>query len=112
MIKIQETSRPWEIVHMDWVTGLAPGGDRSYNACLVIVDIFSKTPIFLPCQKDDTAMHTALLIWNSVVSWTGIFTNIISDRDPKLLQHCAQIFTNYLALNCLSLQPTTHKLMV
>ncbi|MBW0517405.1 hypothetical protein O181_057120 [Austropuccinia psidii MF-1] len=29
MIKIQEPSRPWEIVHMDWVTGLPPGGDRS-----------------------------------------------------------------------------------
>ncbi|MBW0532216.1 hypothetical protein O181_071931 [Austropuccinia psidii MF-1] len=28
-------------------------------------------------------MNTALLIWNRVVSWTGIFTNIISDRDPK-----------------------------
>ncbi|MBW0551775.1 hypothetical protein O181_091490 [Austropuccinia psidii MF-1] len=28
-------------------------------------------------------MDTALLIWNIVVSWTGIFTNIISDRDPK-----------------------------
>ncbi|MBW0585282.1 hypothetical protein O181_124997 [Austropuccinia psidii MF-1] len=28
MITIQEPSRPWEIVHMDWVTGLPPGGDR------------------------------------------------------------------------------------
>ncbi|MBW0555682.1 hypothetical protein O181_095397 [Austropuccinia psidii MF-1] len=28
-------------------------------------------------------MDTALLIWNRVVSWTGIFTNIIGDRDPK-----------------------------
>ncbi|MBW0565567.1 hypothetical protein O181_105282 [Austropuccinia psidii MF-1] len=28
-------------------------------------------------------MYTALLIWNRVVSWTGIFTNIVSDRDPK-----------------------------
>ncbi|MBW0535435.1 hypothetical protein O181_075150 [Austropuccinia psidii MF-1] len=83
MIKIQEPSRPWEIVHMDWVTGLAPGGDRSYNSCLVIVDIFGKTPIFLPCHKDNTAMDTALLIWNRVVSWNGIFTNIIIDRDPK-----------------------------
>ncbi|MBW0569582.1 hypothetical protein O181_109297 [Austropuccinia psidii MF-1] len=68
---------------MEWVTGLRPGGDRIYNSCLVIVDRFSKTPIFLPCQKDDTAMDKALLIWNRVVSWTGIFTNIISDRDPK-----------------------------
>ncbi|MBW0497824.1 hypothetical protein O181_037539 [Austropuccinia psidii MF-1] len=28
-------------------------------------------------------MDTALLICNRVVSWTGIFTNIISDRNPK-----------------------------
>ncbi|MBW0585787.1 hypothetical protein O181_125502 [Austropuccinia psidii MF-1] len=91
MIKIQEPSRPWEIVHMDWVTGLPPGGDRSYNACLVIVDRFSKTPIFLPCHKDDTAMDTALLIWNRVVSWTGIFTNIISDRDLKFT---SELWTN------------------
>ncbi|MBW0563209.1 hypothetical protein O181_102924 [Austropuccinia psidii MF-1] len=78
MIKIQEPRRPWEIVHMDWVTGLPPGGDRSYNACLVIVDRFSKTPILVPCHKDDTAIDIALLIWNIVVSWTGIFKNIIS----------------------------------
>ncbi|MBW0562640.1 hypothetical protein O181_102355 [Austropuccinia psidii MF-1] len=83
MTKIREPSRPWRIVHMNWVTGLPPGCDRSYNACLVIVDRFSKTPIFLPCHKDDTAMDTALLIWNRVVPWTGIFTNIISYRDPK-----------------------------
>ncbi|MBW0501788.1 hypothetical protein O181_041503 [Austropuccinia psidii MF-1] len=83
MIKIQEPSRPWEIVHMDWVTGLPSGGDRHYNACLVILHRCSKTPIFLQCHKDDTAMDTALLIWNRVVSRTFIFTNIISDRDPK-----------------------------
>ncbi|MBW0549131.1 hypothetical protein O181_088846 [Austropuccinia psidii MF-1] len=66
MINIQEPRRPWEIFHMDWVTGLPPGGDRSYNACLMIVDRFSQTPIFLPCHKDDTAMATALLICNRV----------------------------------------------
>ncbi|MBW0561818.1 hypothetical protein O181_101533 [Austropuccinia psidii MF-1] len=83
MIKLQEPSRPWELFYMDWVTELPPGGDRSYNACLVIVYRFSNTPIFLPCHKDDTAVDTALLIWNRVVSWTGIFTNIICYRDPK-----------------------------
>ncbi|MBW0485492.1 hypothetical protein O181_025207 [Austropuccinia psidii MF-1] len=35
-----------EVVHMDWVTALPPSGDKSYNACLVIVDRYSKTPIF------------------------------------------------------------------
>ncbi|MBW0515508.1 hypothetical protein O181_055223 [Austropuccinia psidii MF-1] len=92
MIKIQEPRRPWEIVHMNWVTGLPPGGDRSYNACLVIVDRYSKPKIFLPCHQDDTAMDTALLIWNRVVSWTGIPTNIISDRDPKFT---SALWTNH-----------------
>ncbi|MBW0462506.1 hypothetical protein O181_002221 [Austropuccinia psidii MF-1] len=68
---------------MDWATGLPPGGQRNYNACLVIVYGLSKTPIFLPCHKYDTASDTALLIWNRVILCTGIFTNIISDRDPK-----------------------------
>ncbi|MBW0571010.1 hypothetical protein O181_110725 [Austropuccinia psidii MF-1] len=81
--KIQQPSRPCEIVHMDWVTGIPPGCDKIYDACLVIVDRVSKTTIFSPCHKDDTAMDTALLIWNRVLSWTSIFTNIISARDTK-----------------------------
>ncbi|MBW0546925.1 hypothetical protein O181_086640 [Austropuccinia psidii MF-1] len=91
MIKIQEPSRPWGIVHMDWVTGLPLVGDRSYNSFLVPVDQFSKTPIFLACHKNDTAMDIALLIWNTVIAWTGIFTNIISDRDPKF---SSELWTN------------------
>ncbi|MBW0539551.1 hypothetical protein O181_079266 [Austropuccinia psidii MF-1] len=74
-----------EPVHMDWVTAsLPPGGDRSYNAFLVLVDRYSKAPMFLPFHKDDTAMYTAIMIWNKVFSHTGLFQNIISDRDPKL----------------------------
>ncbi|MBW0590221.1 hypothetical protein O181_129936 [Austropuccinia psidii MF-1] len=83
MIQIQEPKSPWEIVHMDWVTALSPGGDRSYNAYLVLVDRYSQTQITLPCHKDDTAMDTAIMIWNKVISQTGLFQNIISDRDPK-----------------------------
>ncbi|MBW0567101.1 hypothetical protein O181_106816 [Austropuccinia psidii MF-1] len=83
MIKFQEPSRPWKIVHMYWVTGLPPGGDRSYNSCLVTVYRFSKTQIPFPCKKDHTDMDTTLLIWNREVSWTAIFPNFISDREPK-----------------------------
>ncbi|MBW0568009.1 hypothetical protein O181_107724 [Austropuccinia psidii MF-1] len=39
--------------------------------------------MFLPCHKDDTAMDTAIIICNKVISHTGLFQNIISDRDPK-----------------------------
>ncbi|MBW0461719.1 hypothetical protein O181_001434 [Austropuccinia psidii MF-1] len=69
---------------MDWVTALPPSGDRSYNSCLVISDRYKKSPIFLPFHKDDTAMDTALLLWNRVIFHTGLFNNIISSRDPKL----------------------------
>ncbi|MBW0528976.1 hypothetical protein O181_068691 [Austropuccinia psidii MF-1] len=103
MIKIQEPSRPWENIHMDWVTGPPPGGDKSYNDFLVIYDRFSKTPIFLSCHKYDTSMDTALLIWNRVVSWTYISTNIISDRNPKftlaLWTNLGQLFGTKLSFS-------------
>ncbi|MBW0589316.1 hypothetical protein O181_129031 [Austropuccinia psidii MF-1] len=38
IIQIQEPKSPWEIVHMGWVTALPPGGNRSYNVFLVVVD--------------------------------------------------------------------------
>ncbi|MBW0511075.1 hypothetical protein O181_050790 [Austropuccinia psidii MF-1] len=69
---------------MNWVTGLPPDGQRIPNSFLVIFDRFSNIPISLPCHKDSTAKDTAVLIWNRVVLLTGIFTNIISYRDPKL----------------------------
>ncbi|MBW0500320.1 hypothetical protein O181_040035 [Austropuccinia psidii MF-1] len=79
MLQIQEPKSPWEIAHMDWGRALPPGVGRSYSACLVLVDRYSKNPIFLPCHKDDTA----IMIWNRAISHTGLFQNIISDRDPK-----------------------------
>ncbi|MBW0576958.1 hypothetical protein O181_116673 [Austropuccinia psidii MF-1] len=39
--------------------------------------------MFLTCHKDDTAMDTVIMIWNKVISHTGVFQNIISDREPK-----------------------------
>ncbi|MBW0480917.1 hypothetical protein O181_020632 [Austropuccinia psidii MF-1] len=68
---------------MDLVTALPTGGDRSFNACLVLVERYRKKPMFLPFQKDKTAIDTARVIWNIVISHTGLFQNILSDRDPK-----------------------------
>ncbi|MBW0568754.1 hypothetical protein O181_108469 [Austropuccinia psidii MF-1] len=83
MIQIKEPKSPWEIAHMYWVTALPSGGYRCYNVCLVLVDRYSKTPMFLPCNKDEKAMDTAIMIWNKAISHTGLFQNIISDRDTK-----------------------------
>ncbi|MBW0574272.1 hypothetical protein O181_113987 [Austropuccinia psidii MF-1] len=68
---------------MDWVTGIVPGGKENFNACLIIVDRFSKSVRFLPCHKEDTAMDTALLFNNNIISPCGVPKIIISDRDPK-----------------------------
>ncbi|MBW0470353.1 hypothetical protein O181_010068 [Austropuccinia psidii MF-1] len=78
MTHIQEPNTQWEVAHMDWVTDLPPGGEKSYNAFPVIVDRYRKTPIFLPFHKDDIAMDSALLLWNRVVSHTSLFKNILS----------------------------------
>ncbi|MBW0506273.1 hypothetical protein O181_045988 [Austropuccinia psidii MF-1] len=100
IIHIQESSTPWEVVHMDWGTPLPPGGEKRYNECLVIVDRYSKTPMLLSCHKDDTAMDTALLIWNRVIAHTGLFKNIISYRDPKFK---SALWTNLHTLLCTKL---------
>ncbi|MBW0525639.1 hypothetical protein O181_065354 [Austropuccinia psidii MF-1] len=110
MIQIQETKSTWEIVHMDWVTALPEGGDRSYNACLVLVDRYSKPPMFLPCHKDDTAMDTAIMIWNKVISHTGLFKNIISDRDLKFTSTLWTNLHNLFGKNNHSHQLTAPKL--
>ncbi|MBW0545981.1 hypothetical protein O181_085696 [Austropuccinia psidii MF-1] len=39
--------------------------------------------MFLPCHKDYKAMDTAIMIWNKAISHTGLFQNIICNRDPK-----------------------------
>ncbi|MBW0573994.1 hypothetical protein O181_113709 [Austropuccinia psidii MF-1] len=80
---IEEHKHPWETINMDWVTGLVPGGKENYNACLIIVDTFSKSTRCLPCHKEDTAMDTALFFWNNIISTCGVPKIIISDRDPK-----------------------------
>ncbi|MBW0533831.1 hypothetical protein O181_073546 [Austropuccinia psidii MF-1] len=83
MIHIQEPSTPQEAVHMDWVAYLPPGGNKSLNEFLVIVDRYHKTPIVLPCHNNDTAMDTALLNCNRAISHTDLFKHFIGDRDPK-----------------------------
>ncbi|MBW0525727.1 hypothetical protein O181_065442 [Austropuccinia psidii MF-1] len=46
---------------------------------------------FLPFHKEDTAMDTALLFWNNIISTCGVPKIIISDRDPKFT---SEFFTN------------------
>ncbi|MBW0478440.1 hypothetical protein O181_018155 [Austropuccinia psidii MF-1] len=77
---IEEPKHPWETINMDWVPGLFPGGKENFNSCLIIVDRFSKSIRCPPCHKEDTAMDTALLFWNNIISTCGVPKIIISVR--------------------------------
>ncbi|MBW0497922.1 hypothetical protein O181_037637 [Austropuccinia psidii MF-1] len=80
---IEEAKHPWETINMDWVTGLFPKGKENFNACLIIVDRLRKSMRLLPRHKEDTAMDTALLSWNIIISTCGVPKIIISDGDQK-----------------------------
>ncbi|MBW0466271.1 hypothetical protein O181_005986 [Austropuccinia psidii MF-1] len=80
---IEEPKHPWETINMDWAMGLVPGGKENLNAFLIIVDGFSKSVGRLPCHNEDTAIDTALLIWNNLISTCGVPKIIFSYRDPK-----------------------------
>ncbi|MBW0504027.1 hypothetical protein O181_043742 [Austropuccinia psidii MF-1] len=77
---------------MNWATGLLPGGKENFNPFLIIVDRFSKSVRCLPCHKEDTAMDTALLFLNDIISTCGVPKIINSDRDPKLT---SEFWTNF-----------------
>ncbi|MBW0466079.1 hypothetical protein O181_005794 [Austropuccinia psidii MF-1] len=80
---IEEPNHPWETINMDWVTGFFPGGKQNFDACLIAVDRSSKNMRSLACHKEDTAMDTALLFCNNIVSTCGVPKIVISDRDTK-----------------------------
>ncbi|MBW0468175.1 hypothetical protein O181_007890 [Austropuccinia psidii MF-1] len=68
---------------MDWVTGLVPGDKENFNAFLIIVVRLSESMWWLQVHKEETAMDTALLLWNNIISTCGVPKIIISDREPK-----------------------------
>ncbi|MBW0493704.1 hypothetical protein O181_033419 [Austropuccinia psidii MF-1] len=68
---------------------------------------YSKSPISLQCHEYDTAMDTALLIWRRLISHTGLFKNIISDRDPKFTSGLWKNLHNPLGTE-LALSPAYH----
>ena len=47
-------SRPWESISMDYLMGY-PTTKYHHDVILVVIDIFSKMAILIPCNKTTTA---------------------------------------------------------
>jgi hypothetical protein len=77
---------PWEVVHMDWITGFEKSPE-GFDAILVFVDSLTGMVHLKPCKKTDTAYDTAKNFVNSVVRLHGMPSTIISDRDVRLRAH-------------------------
>ncbi|MBW0469553.1 hypothetical protein O181_009268 [Austropuccinia psidii MF-1] len=97
---IEEPKKPWETINMDWDTGPVSGGIESFNAFLIIIVRLSKILKCLPCHKEDTAMDTARLFWNNIISTCVVHKIIINDRDPK--------FTSEFGTNLYDILGTKH----
>ncbi|MBW0460988.1 hypothetical protein O181_000703 [Austropuccinia psidii MF-1] len=88
---IEELKHPWETINIDWVTGIVPGGKESFNSFLVIIYRYSNILRCLACHKEDTAMDTAFLFCNNIISTCGVPKIIMSNRDPKFP---SEVWTN------------------
>jgi transposase InsO family protein len=107
MQRITEPTYPWEVINMDFVTGLPPAGNDNVNSVLVVVDRFSRRARFLPCHKEINAMDTALLFWEKIISDSGLPKIIISDRDPKFTSEFWKGLSKLMATN-LSMSTAYH----
>ncbi|GMF43854.1 unnamed protein product [Phytophthora fragariaefolia] len=74
-------SECWEVVGMDFVSGLPVPKD--YDAVMVVVDLLSKRARYVPTHTTATAADTARLFFDLVIRNHVLPMAIVSDRDPK-----------------------------
>jgi len=83
MIPIPIPQECWEVVSMDFITGLPES--EGFDAIMVVVDKLSKRARYRPVYTTNDAEKTAHHFFDSVVRHHGVPSVIISDRDPKFI---------------------------
>ncbi|KAF1326506.1 Retroelement pol polyprotein, partial [Globisporangium splendens] len=81
MMPIPTPQECWDVVSMDFITGLPVS--EGFDAIFVTVDKLSKRPKYHPTHSTADAEATAKVFFEAVVRHHGLPKVIISDRDPK-----------------------------
>ena len=83
---------PWEVVGVDFVTGLPPSGKNKYDAVMVVVCHLTKMAHFVPCHKEVTTQQSADYFVHEVYRLHGVPRVIVSDRGPQFIADFWQSF--------------------
>jgi hypothetical protein len=77
-------SRPWESVSMDFVGGF-PMSRKDDDYLYVVVDMFSKMCVLIPCKNQVTDEQTTQMFFENLWVHFELPTSIVSDRDSKFM---------------------------
>jgi hypothetical protein len=72
----------WEVVTMDFITGL-PRTGKLHDLIMVVVDKLTKFAHFIPLKNTHKAADVVDIFMKEVARLHGIPKTIVSDRDPK-----------------------------
>ena len=80
---IPQPTNPFEVVTMDFITSLPPSHWHSqvYDAVLVMIDVYCKYAIYLPCHKDITVEELAELLYERFFTEYSTPCTLVSDHE-------------------------------
>ena len=76
-------TKPWEVVTMDFLSGLTPSTPGRWEGCVVVCDRFTRMVHVKECPTHPTAEEAARLFLYLVVGRHGMPTKIITDRGTQ-----------------------------
>jgi hypothetical protein len=82
LLPLPKATRPWEIMSMDFISGLPIVDGFDYIA--TFVEYFTKQAMFIPYSIHINAPQLARLLLGNIYRHHGLCRTIIFDRDPKL----------------------------
>ena len=85
-------------VSMDIVLGLPLCG--SFDACMVIVDIFSKLVILRPMSSRSNACECGTVVFDALVCRGFLPVKLITDRDPRFVSQLWDELMSLLRIEC------------